>query len=392
MEQIINSILDTDTYKTSMQNAVLQLYPDTIAEYRFTNRGSQRFNKEFLEELQNQINSMSSLKLQDDEYLWLKENIDYFPPQYLEYLKNYRYDPSQVSISLTEDNNLDLKIRGPWRDTILYEVPVMSLISQIYFEKIDTDWSYEGQKENATEKIKELSKNNCVFADFGTRRRRSFKNQDLILGQFKKYENNFKDCSLCGSSNIFFSKKYGWKAIGTISHEFTQAMQALESINHCNYYAMQKWIDVYGTSLGIALCDTITTKMFLKDFDRKMAMLHRGCRHDSNSPYIFASQIVNHYKKLGIDPMSKTIVFSDGLDVKATIDIKKYCEGMIKCSFGIGTFLTNQGFENSPPLNMVIKLYSINDFPTVKLSDNKGKENGDPSAISFMKWIVENSS
>ena len=176
MEQIINSILDDDLYKLAMQNAVLQLYPNAIAEHRFTNRGPQRFNKEFIKELQNQINSMVNLKLQDDEYLWLKENIDYFPPQYLEYLKNYRFDPSQVSISLTEDNNLDLKTKGYWRNTILWEVRLMFLISELYFKIIDTNWSYEGQKENATEKIKQLSENNCVFADFGSRRRRSFKN------------------------------------------------------------------------------------------------------------------------------------------------------------------------------------------------------------------------
>jgi len=392
MKQIINSILDTDTYKTSMQNAALQLYPDSIAEYRFKNRGPQRFNKEFLKELQNQINLMSNLKLQDDEYSWLKENIDYFPPQYLEYLKNYRYNPSQVSINLTEDNNLDLRIKGLWRDNILWEVPVMSLISELYFLIIDKNWSYEGQEENATEKIKELSKNNCVFADFGSRRRRSFRNQDLVLRQFKKYENNFKDSSFCGTSNMFFAKKYGWKAIGSIAHEQICATQALKSINHCNHYAMEDWLKIYPNYDSAILTDTITTPMFLKDFNKQFAIRFNAVRHDSGSEFMFIEKMIKHYRKLGIDSMSKTIIFSDGLDINRAISIKKYCEGMIKCSFGIGTFLTGHGFgENSPALNMVIKLWGINDFPVVKLSDNKGKKNGDSMAVKNIEFIVEQS-
>jgi len=166
-------------------------------------------------------------------------------------------------------------------------------------------------------------------------------------------------------------------------------MQALESLNHCNYYALQNWVKVYNTELGISLTDTITTDMFLQNFNRRFAMLYDGIRQDSGDPLFFTDKMVNHYKKLKIDPMSKTIIFSDSLNVDKCIEIKKYCEGKIKCSFGIGTNLTNS-FNNSPALNMVIKLWSVNNFPVVKLSDVEGKENGDPEAIKTMKWIVKN--
>ncbi len=396
MEPIITSILDLDQYKASMMNFVLQLYPDTFVTYKFKNRGTQRFNNDFLLELQRQINYLKDLKLQDDEYDWIKENIPYLPISYLEYLKNFRFDPDNVKIGLTEDNNLELSIEGKWVETILFETILMSIISELYFKIIDKNWNMEGQKERAKNKVYELSMNYCNFAEFGTRRRRSKKTQDLVIQEFKKFSRRDFPNSFVGSSNIYFCKKYNLKSIGSIAHEITQAMQALESLNHCNYYAMKNWLKVYrDVQIGTALTDTISVNMFLKDFNRKLSILYPSIRHDSGNSFIFTDKMIKHYKNFNIDPMSKMIIFSDGLNVDEAIKIRNYCEGKIKCSFGIGTSITNSFFKNnsteiSQPLNMVIKLWSVNGFPVVKLGEGKGKKNGDPEAIKNMIWVVKN--
>ena len=388
---IVKSILDQDLYKFSMQNAILELFPHTEAHYRFKNRGFERFNDYFLEELKKQISLMSNLKLSQGEYLWIKQNIPFLKPQYFEYLKNYRYNPSQVEVYLDNDNNLHLNIKGYWKDAILWEVPLMSLISELYFTIIDTNWNKNSQdiRDKARYKIIKLYNEKCFFSEFGTRRRRSFDIQDTVIETFNKIKNNVNPQYYVGTSNVYFSMKYGTTPKGSVAHEFIQAMQALESISHCNYYAMQNWIRVYNTELGTFLPDTITTDMFLKNFNRRFAMLFDSLRHDSGDPYLFTDKIINKYKELNINPMSKTIIFSDSLNIDKTIKIKEYCKNRIQCSFGIGTFFTND-FENSNPLNMVIKLWSINDFPVVKLSDVKGKENGDKEAIKNMKWIINN--
>jgi nicotinate phosphoribosyltransferase len=185
------------------------------------------------------------------------------------------------------------------------------------------------------------------------------------------------------------AKKHGVKATGTVAHEWTQAMQALESLNHCNYYAMQNWIKVYNTNLGTYLPDTITTDMFLQNFNRRFAMMFDGTRQDSFCPLKYTDKMVNKYKSLNIDPMSKYIIFSNNLKTLEEIfKIQDYCDGKIPCSFGIGTWWTNDVPE-SIPLNMVIKLWSMNGFPVVKLSDEEGKEMGDPEAIKNMKWVIK---
>lgn len=395
MEQIITSILDTDLYKLTVQQAVLELYPNTKVQYRFKNRGKHKFTEKFLNELIYQMNLIPNISLSDEEYIWLKEHVPFFKPSYLEYLKNYHFDSSEVHIGMDKEGNLDIFIDGYWYSSTLWEVPLMAMISEIYFKTVDVDWDLKEQEKRAKNKVYELSMNYCNFAEFGTRRRRSKKTQNIIIQEFKKFNSRDFPNSFVGTSNINFARKYGIKSVGTVSHEFFQATQVLESYNHCNYYAMKNWIKVYGTELGIMLPDTISTNIFLQDFNKKFAILFSGIRHDSSCPFKFTEKIIKHYKKFNIDPMSKIIIFSDSLNVEKAIEIKKYCKGKIKCSFGVGTAFSNDFFkknstEISQPLNMVIKLWSCNGQPTIKLSDVKGKENGTPESINFMKWIVKN--
>jgi len=270
----------------------------------------------------------------------------------------------------------------------LWEVPLMALISECYFKVIDKQWDYYDVKNNTDKKGNKLKIFNCDFSEFGTRRRRSYKTQDIVCNTLKKYNN------CIGTSNLHFAMKYGLKPIGTVAHEFIQGNSVLESLNHANLYALKNWNKVYHGDLDIALTDTFTTDMFLKDFDATLSKMYCGIRHDSGHYIQFIDKIVKHYQKFNIDPLSKTIVFSDSLNIDKCIEIKKYCENKIKCFFGIGTHFTNDfennnTFQNSDALNMVIKLWSVNGFPVVKLSDVSGKENGDTEAIKNMKYIVK---
>ena len=195
-----------------------------------------------------------------------------------------------------------------------------------------------------------------------------------------------KNENFVGTSNVVFAMKNRVKPIGTVAHEFISGVAAIESMNRANYVAMHKWQKVYNGDLGIALTDTYKTKYFLRDFDMYLSKLYSGVRHDSGNPFKFGDSVIDHYNKHRIDPMSKVIVFSDGLDVDKVIEIEKYFKGKIMTSFGVGTHFTND-FPNSKPLNMVIKLWSVNGVPAVKLSDVAGKNNGDKEFVEIYNKI-----
>lgn len=385
---MINSILDNDLYKFSMQQAVLELFPRVEVSYVFNNRDkTMQFNKDFYNALMSRIQSMSFLSLSSEEYHWLKEKVRVFKPSYLEYLKNFRFDPREVFVGLTPENDLKIDIHGPWHKTILWEVPLMSTISELYFEMIDQDWNYDNQKENMLTKSALLTDAGCSFADFGTRRRRSYGIQDFLVQTLMEDKNS----TFVGTSNVHLAQKHNTRPIGTMAHEWIMGISSLRGLRHANHSALYNWVKVYGADLGIALTDTFGTEAFFKDFDLKLAKEYDGVRHDSGNPFAFTDLVIDHYKKLRIDPLAKTIVFSDGLDVQTAIEIKQHCVGRIKCSFGIGTNLTNDFKKfstntKSKPLNMVIKLSTCDGVPVVKLSDNPSKAIGDPDALRVAKW------
>lgn len=374
---MIQSILDNDLYKFTMQNAVLDHYPDAHVTYQFTNRNQGfKFDLDFYDMLGEQIDSMANLKLTSWELAFLKERCPYLSNEYLNYLKDYRYNPHEVEFSVNQCGNLELQVMGPWHSTILWEVPLLAIISESYFKTVDTNWSMRGQEELAKSKAEQLSQMKSKFTDFGTRRRRSFKTQDLVVKTFVEsgVPNFF------GTSNVHLAHKYNTRAIGTMAHEWIMGISGLNGVKGANKLAMEKWVETYGTNLGFALTDTFGTDIFFKEFNGRLSNLYDGLRQDSGSPYQFMTKALAHYKRIGIDPRDKTIIFSDSLDVKKALMISRFCSGYIGCSFGIGTHFTND-FANSPALNIVIKLSSINGTPVVKLSDDYTKHTGDKEKL-----------
>lgn len=380
----IASVLDTDLYKLTMQQAVLECYPDVEVEYRFKNRRpTNKFSPAFHNALLDGIHGLADLSVANDEIEFLRGNVPFLKPSYLGYLRNYRFNPSEVAIDLNETTgDLDIVIRGPWHRTILWEVPLMAMISELYFRICDTDWDYDGQELKILDKRNLLYGNQCVWSDFGTRRRRSYQVQDLVV-QLMASANRFM-----GTSNVHFAHKYNVKPIGTMAHEWIMAISVLEGLRHANRFALYKWNEVYKGDLGIALTDTFGTEAFFKDFDSQLARLYDGVRHDSADPFEFIDKVYNHYRSLRIDPTSKTTVFSDSLTTEKAIKLQLACHRKLRPVFGIGTHFTND--FSSPALNMVIKLWSVNGIPVVKLSDDQGKAQGDPDAVRVARWTFFN--
>jgi nicotinate phosphoribosyltransferase len=386
---IINSILDTDLYKLSMQFAIMKTFPDAEVEYTFTNRNNTPFPDGFDYELRKEIDSMRNLALTQEEKKFLQEKCGhYLDRPYLDFLYGYRYDPSEVGVVL-KDGELSIKIRGFWYRTVLWEVPLMATISELFFKMTGQEPTNRASREkNNIQKGQTFQTNNLILSEFGTRRRYSYEIQDEVVSDLKSCYGS--DKFLKGTSNVHLAMKHGLNPHGTHAHEWFMFMGAQYGFKMSNTMGLKHWSDVFHGELGIALSDTLTTDVFFKSFDTKFAKLFDGVRHDSSDPFEFADKTVNHYKKLGIDPNLKQIVFSDSLNTNLCIEIHNHCKGKIRDSFGVGTHLTND--VGVKPLNMVIKLTSAKILgewvPTVKLSDNPGKHTGDKKTIELCKEIL----
>lgn len=388
---MITSILDQDLYTLTVGQAIEENFPDAEVTYQFTNRKGVGFSPEFMRVLQAKIDTMACLSLTKDEGTFIQDTQRFIKPSYVRYLRDYRFNPKEVRAELTPTNNLSLNIKGLWHRTIYWEVPLLALISESYFETIDTHWTEANQVDIIRAKGQRLNDNGVFFGDFGTRRRRNYDAQDRVVRELKQFKN------FTGTSNVHLAHKHNVKAMGTMSHQWPMGVSALDSLRHANRYALRRWNDVYQGDLGIALPDTFGTAAFFADFDGQLARMYDGVRHDSGDPYVFALNVVEHYKKLHIDPMSKIIIFSDGLDVNTAIQLKIYCNRIgIRCGFGIGTHFTNDFTSTTdiptPALNIVIKLRSVRKnassewIQVVKLSDIPSKATGDKDALRVARW------
>lgn len=383
----LKSILDNDFYKITMQNAVVKLFPTDKVKYEFINRGKHEFPKGFAEELRKCVDAMAELKLTKAEKQFLKETCPYFDLPYLDFLEGYHYDPSEVKITQTE-TDLKVSVEGLWYRTILWEVPLLALISELHYKMSDLERdSNEMVIQNTVEKSKKLNDLGVTFAEFGTRRRHSYKVHELVV----KTLIDEKKGQFIGTSNVHFAMKFGVKPIGTHAHEWFMFHAAEYGFKMANQLALEHWVDVYRGDLGVALSDTYTTEVFFRQFDKKFAKLFDGVRHDSGDPIEFAKKTIKHYESFGINPNFKYIIFSDGLNLEKVEEITVATRGTIGISFGIGTNLTND--VGLRPMNIVMKLIGVQApngdwIPTVKLSDERGKYTGEPKMIELAKEVL----
>jgi nicotinate phosphoribosyltransferase len=372
-----------------MQNAVVKLFPRAKVRYTLIIRSKVDFPDDFAKYLREQINYMEDLFLTDLEKKFFGEKCYYIDPSYFDFLEGYKYDSAEVGV-IQNGKEIQVNVEGYWYRTILWEVPLLSLISELYFkltgEKIK---SANERQENNQKKAALFNYGNVRVADFGTRRRYSYEIQKEMVSDMN---DRMTRGLFVGTSNVSLAHLNNLTPIGTEAHEWFMFHAAKYGFQMANELGLQHWAHVYRGDLGTALCDTFTTDSFLRSFNKRYSKLYDGVRQDSGDVYEFAEKLITHYKKMGIDPLSKIIVFSDSLDPQKACEINKWCNGQIKCSFGIGTNLSND--VGVTPLNMVIKMTAAKPseyddwMPTIKLSDVEGKHLGDPKMIEVCKYLL----
>ncbi len=382
---IINRFTDNDLYKFSVMLAIQRLYPRAWVRYDFINRGKTEFPDGFAERLKQEVESMANLCMTREEKRFITRRCYYFDPVFIDFLEGYRYDPSEVTIT-QEGGKLDISVEGYWYRTVLWEVPLMAIVSELYFRI--TGAVPQLIEEKAIEKANRLNEMKADYSDFGTRRRFSFDVHDKVIGCFKQYSTEY----FKGTSNVFLAMKYDTIPIGTMPHEWFMFHGAVYGYRAATAKALEAWVDVYQGSLGISLTDTYTTDIFYESFNLKQAKLFDGVRWDSGDPLEYTDRTIRFYKNNRIDPLSKTIVYSDSLDLERVQEIKKYVNGRVHDAYGIGTFFTND--VGAKPLNMVIKLTQVKFnkelkyLYAVKLSDVPGKNTGNPEEIELCKKVL----
>jgi nicotinate phosphoribosyltransferase len=358
---IIQSLLDNDFYKFSMMQYVFHTFPDVEVEYEFKCRSGEDMSL-FVEQIKEEIRNLCYLKFKEDEIDYLYEQ-GIFKKGFLDYLRDFQLDMFNIRIT---KNPFTLKIKGNWLETILFEVPILAIISETYFRDKKVSLNIQRSILKIGKKLAIAENNNFTFSDFGTRRRFSFDVQESII-----YISNVFNC-FNGTSNVYFAKKYNLQPVGTMAHELFMAMQALVgNLNNFQKVTLQGWLDEYNGKLGIALSDTIGIDAFLKDF-KEYANAYSGIRQDSGDPFVIGKKVVDFYKDMGIDPKTKTLIFSDGLDFNKASELYKEFSDKINVSFGIGTNLTND-IDGVKPLSMVIKMQRCNGKPVAKISDEPAK-------------------
>lgn len=390
MRQIINHITDDDLYKFTMCCAVIDNYPRTQVRYRFIDRNNTVYPEGFAEELRYQIKLLESLVITDEEVAFMRRRCTYIPDWFYTFLKGFRYDSRWVNVDQDAEGHLSVEFEGNWSDTIMLEVKVLAIISELYYimtgqtESLD----YEEYYKKSYAKASKLIAAGCSFSDFGTRRRASFESQETVVRAMSDCQRNSKGPGrFVGTSNVYLAMKYDLMPIGTMAHELISAIAGMYGPQMANHLAMKVWAHTYRGALGTFLYDTYGWRIFSLNFSEDYANMFKGLRVDSGDNYEQLDLIVEKYRSLNIDPTTKQVVFSNGLNTDEAIELHNYAQGKCIPSFGIGTHFTND-FHGIKPMNIVIKLLAVKiteSWPffceTCKLSEDHGKYSGDISTV-----------
>ena len=376
MERIITSLLETDAYKFSMGQAIYHQFSDFKTTWSFKCRNEDvHFTKEMVDEIKRQLLLYTELRFKEDELEYL-HNITWIKGSYVDFLRLWKPRYEDFTITQDAECGLSIETKGTWLNTSMYEIPTLAIVNEVYFRMAyDYDHLMDSFRERLDDKIAKLEAGEydlAAFSEFGMRRRLSGEAQDLAVKRLK--EAKLGNSKFVGTSNVYLAKKYGITAVGTMAHEWIMCVgQGNHKHNpaYSNWYALDAWVKEYGVLNGTALTDAITTDCFLKDFQLTYATLFSGVRHDSGSPFEWGDKMIAHYESLGIDPKTKTLLFSDSLDFERATAIKRYFDGKAKIAFGIGTFIAND--TDAPALNIVMKTTACNGMDVAKISDVEGK-------------------
>ena len=376
MDQIITSLLENDLYKFSMGQAIYHHFSDYKTTWTFKCRNKDVvFSDDVVEEIKHQIRMYCALRFGEEELEYL-HNIRWIKGSYVDFLRLWQPRYEDFHFGRDEEGNFTLETTGTWLNTSLYEVPTLAIINEVYF-RMNHDYKQllEDYKKRALEKCLKLQSGEYElnsFSEFGLRRRLSGEAQDHIVKLLQETQNPAS--RYVGTSNVYLAKKYGLTPVGTMAHEWIMCVGQGDHKNnpaYSNYFALEAWVDEYGVLNGTALTDTITTDCFLRDFRLTFATLFSGVRHDSGDPFVWGDKMIAHYESLGIDPKTKTLLFSDSLNFEKATKICRYFKDRCKVAFGIGTYLSND--TSVEALNIVMKVTKCNGQDVAKISDVEGK-------------------
>jgi len=384
---IIESLLDTDLYKFTMMQVVLHHFPGAQVEYVFKCRTPGVDLAPHADEIAAGVGELCGLRFRDEELAYLR-GLRFMKSDFVDFLGLFQFNEKYIRVQrIAEEPGLEITIRGPWLHTIMYEIPVLAVVSEVYFRRTQPSPDFAQGRARLRAKIDQVRALDPGFvfriSDYGTRRRFSRAWHDEVIATFKR---EIPD-RFAGTSNVWLATKHGVTPLGTMAHEYMQACQALgPRLRDSQVYAFDVWAKEYRGDLGITISDTYGTDAFLRDFDLYFCKLFDGARHDSGDPYLWGERMIEHYRKNRVDPRTKTLIFSDQLSVPVAIDIARRFQGRALTSFGIGTNLTNDlGYE---PINIVIKMTECNGQPVAKVSDVPGKTvSKDPGYLSYLRQV-----
>nr|WP_308536517.1 nicotinate phosphoribosyltransferase [uncultured Prevotella sp.] len=406
MQQIIQHFTDNDAYTFSCQYYVLQTYPRSEVEYTFFDRNQTIYPEGFAEQLNEQLGYMPQVVITEEEVEFMARKMYFLPEWYFTFLRGYRFNPHEVSVTQDEEGHLDISVRGMWYSAIMWEMPILSIISELMHNLRGEMATYDPmrERERCAEKTRKFLSGGLALGDMGTRRRLSFDHQNMVVRTMAEIsaEGGYRDADgfhpwtgkFTGTSNVYLAMKYDLTAIGTMSHQIIEFEENVSGIFECNFNVMKKFSDVYDGDNGIYLYDCFGDKVFFSNLSKRMAMMFTGLRVDSGVEEEQLEKIIGKYKSLGIDPATKQVVFSNGLDIDRAMEIHRYVNGRVKDSYGVGTFLTCD-VEGAEPMNIVVKLTRMRITQNrewhdcVKLSCDKGKTLGNPEKCAYLMKLLE---
>ena len=386
---VIKSLLDTDLYKFTMMQVVLHHFPAAQVEYRYKCRTQGVNLRPYLDEIRQEIHALCQLRFEPSELDYLK-SLRFIKSDFIDFLGLFHLPEKCIEVSEGElPGEIAISVKGSWLHTILFEIPVLAIVNEVYFRNVckDPDWA-EGRKRLQTKMKLVLDATDLAefrVAEYGTRRRFSHVWHEEVVTTMKAQMGEH----FAGTSNVWFAMKHGVLPLGTMAHEYLQACQALgPRLRDSQVFALETWAKEYRGDLGIALSDVYGLEAFLRDFDMYFCKLFDGARHDSGDPFEWGERMIAHYAANRVDARTKTLLFSDALTFPRAIELTRRFAGRCRTAFGIGTNLTNDlGHE---PLQIVMKMIRCNGQPVAKVSDAPEKTMCDDKAyLAYLRQVFQ---
>ena len=388
---IITSLLDTDLYKFTMMQAVLHQFPGAQVAYKFKCRNPGVQLAPYVDEIRAEIKALCQLQFSEEELAYMR-GMRFIKSDFVDFLGLFKLNEKYITIKPLPSGEIDIHIKGPWLHTILFEIPVLAIVNEVFFRNTQPTPDFaEGRRRLATKivQLNDVGLKDLKIADYGTRRRFSKAWHHEVLTTLLHGLGPLPQGRFTGTSKVLFASSLGVTPLGTMAHEYLQACQALgPRLRDSQVYGFETWAREYRGDLGIALSDVYGIEPFLRDFDMYFCKLFDGARHDSGDPFTWGERMIEHYKNNRVDPLTKTLIFSDGLTVPSTIELYQRFTGRCQLAFGIGTNLTNDlGYE---PLQIVIKMVECNGQPVAKLSDTPSKNMcEDINYLAYLRQVFE---